>query len=88
MQLGQTLPEVLKGANGPEAASYSMHRLVNRGEGQPIIRRRKTKAKEVMVKGGEVVLILGGQNSWSHARTPYYYNAYNIHIIHNACIHV
>ena len=59
MQLGQTLPEVLKGANGPEAASYSMHRLVNRREWQPIIRRRKTKAKEVMVKGGEVVLILG-----------------------------
>lgn len=53
MQLGQTLPEVLKGANGPEAASYSMHRLVNRGEWQPIIRRRKTKAKEVMVKGWE-----------------------------------
>lgn len=70
MQLGQTLPEVLKGANGPEAASYSMHRLVNRGEGQPIIRRRKTKAKEVMVKGGEVVLILGDRIAGAMQQTP------------------
>ena len=70
MQLGQTLPEVLKGANGPEAASYSMHRLVNRGEGQPIIRRRKTKAKEVMVKGGEVILILGDRIAGAMQQTP------------------